>query len=154
MSLSPPPPPASPSHYASLARRHYEAWLPERLAAIPEEERDSFFSMLGEQIAGRVESLELDLRGPDPAGESFVERLGRFRMARLQAEERAMAEVLPEPEEEPERPAIPVMTDAEICLLHGIDPEEENPDRRLAELAELDYWREHYRRLGRRPGLD
>lgn len=51
----------------------------------PRERTDSFYSTLGDQIAEQVESVEMGLRGPDPAGESFMERLGRFNMAHLQA---------------------------------------------------------------------
>ena len=56
------PEPASPSRYAAMARRHYEAHLPARLAEIPESDRDSFLSTLGEEIADLVESYELALR--------------------------------------------------------------------------------------------
>ena len=137
----------SPSRYAALARRHWERWLPERLAEIPEGERDSFFSTLGEEISQKVESLELELRGPDLPGESFMERVGRFNMARLQAEERALSELLPVPEEEPEVPETPVMTDAEICWAHGLDEDDPSYEQQLA------HWRAHYKAMGRRPGL-
>jgi len=56
------PEPASPSRYAAMARRHYEAHLPARLAEIPESDRDSFLSTSGEEIADLVESYELALR--------------------------------------------------------------------------------------------
>ena len=90
--------------FTAQVRERYERWLPERLAEIPESERDSFYSTLAEEIAERVQSLELALRGPDPEDEPFMKRLGRFNMARLQAIEMALAELLPapEPEEDPE----------------------------------------------------
>jgi len=153
------PEPASPNRYAQIARRHYEMHLPGRLAAIPEEERDSFFSTLGEQIADLVESYELALRGPDPADEEFMARLGRFQMARLQAEERARAELLPTPDPEEDdpgwdRPAVPVMSDLEICHLHGLDPNDENPEQARIDRAQLEEYRAYYKSIGRRPGLD
>ncbi len=144
----------SPSRYATMARRHYEMWLGDQLSLIPESERDSFYSTLGDQIAEQVESVEMALRGPDPAGESFMERLGRFNMAHLQAEEMALAEMLPAPEEDAEQPVAPVMDDLEIIVRHKLDPEAEDPEARLSQQAQLDYWRQYYRQLGRRVGLD
>jgi hypothetical protein len=95
-----PPEPTGPNYYAHLIRCHYQDWLPDRLAQIPLDQRDSYFSALGEVMADRVEVLEQALRGPDPAEEEFMSRLGRFNMARLQAEEVARAEFLPTPEED------------------------------------------------------
>ena len=86
--------------FTAQVRERYERWLPERLAEIPESERDSFYSTLAEEIAERVQSLELALRGPDPEDEPFMKRVGRFNMARLQAIEMALAELLPAPEPE------------------------------------------------------
>lgn len=95
-----PPETPTPNQYVARVRTHYERWLPMRLGQIPPEEREGFYSMLGEQIADRVQALEMALRGPDPEGEDFMTRLGRFNMARLQAEEAALAEALPSPEED------------------------------------------------------
>ena len=154
------PEPASPNRYAAMARRHYETHLPARVAEIPESERDSFFLTLGEQIADLVESYELALRGPDPTDEEFMTRVGRFQMARLQAEERALAEVLPAPSAEEDdpgwnRPAVAVMTDLEICHLHGLDPnDDENPEQARIDQAQLEDYRAYYKSIGRRPGLD
>lgn len=154
------PEPASPNRYAAMARRHYEAHLLAALAQIPEAERDGFFSTLGGQIADLVESYELALRGPDPVAEEFMARLGRFQMARAQAEERALAEVLaaPSPEEDDpgwERPAVPVMDDLEICWLHKLDPnDDENPEQARIDQGRLEEYRAYYRSIGRRPGLD
>lgn len=153
------PEPASPNRYAAMARSHYETHLPERLAEIPESERDSFFSTLGEQIADLVESYELALRGPDPTGEEFMARLGRFQMARLQAEERALAELLaaPDPEEDDpgwDRPVVAVMTDEEICWQHNLYPDDEDPLRAEVDRSRLQDYRTYYKNSGRRPGLD
>jgi len=153
------PEPASPNRYAAMARRHYETHLPARMAEIPESERDSFFSTLGEQIADLVESYELALRGQDPVGEEFMTRVGRFQMARLQAEERALAEVLPAPsaeEDDPgwDRPVVAVMTDLEICWRHNLYPEDEDPLRAEVDRSRLQDYREYYKSIGRRPALD
>jgi hypothetical protein len=138
--------------FTAQVRERYERWLPERLAEIPESERDSFYSTLAEEIAERVQSLELDLRGPDPEDEPFMERVGRFNMARLQAIEMALAELLPAPE--PETPYEGVdedspfpkdyfmVTDAEIAAAHDLDPED--PDYEPM----LESWRQHHRERG------
>jgi hypothetical protein len=131
--------------FVATVRERYEHWLPERLAELPEGERDSFFSTLAEEIAERVESLELSLRGPDPEGESFMARLGRFNMARLQAKEIALAELLPAPDYEAEFRAedeLFKVTDNEIMAQHGLDPED--PDYEPM----LELWRQHHRERG------
>jgi hypothetical protein len=89
--------PTGPTRYATMIRSHYEEWLPARLSQIPEHQRDSYFSTLGEEMGALVATMELSLRGPDPEGEDFMVRLGRFRMARLQAEEVARDQFLPAP---------------------------------------------------------
>ena len=138
--------------FTAQVRERYERWLPERLAEIPESERDSFYSTLAEEIAERVQNLELALRGPDPKDEPFMKRLGRFNMARLQAIEMALAELLPapEPKEGPEDEDdscwIPkewfMVTDAEIAAQHDLDPED--PDYE----PKLEAWRQHHRERG------
>jgi hypothetical protein len=131
--------------FTAQVRERYERWLPERLAEVPESERDSFYSTLAEEIAERVQSLELALRGPDPEDEPFMERLGRFNMARLQAIEMALAELLPAPDYEAEFRAEEVffkVTDEEIAAEHGLDPEDPDFEPRL------EAWRQHHREKG------
>ncbi|HTW08363.1 MAG TPA: hypothetical protein VME46_12680, partial [Acidimicrobiales bacterium] len=122
--------------FVATVRERYERWLPERLAEIPEGERDSFYSTLAEQIAERVESLELDLRGEGPEGESFMARVGRLNMARLQAKEIALAELLPEPSyEEGDEALFPPdyfkVTDQDIAAQHDLDPEDPDYEPKL-----------------------
>ena len=90
------------NHYGTMARRHWERWLPERYASI--REPVSFFSALGEetarQIADLALDLALDLAGDDPPGEDYLVKVGRLNMARLQAEEIILPEQIllpPEP---------------------------------------------------------
>ena len=128
--------------FTAQVKERYERWLPERLAEIPESERDSFYSTLAEEIAERVQSLELDLRGPGPEDEPFMERLGRFNMARLQAIEMALAELLPAPEpKEGPRTCCRSRTWGSKRL-HGLYPEDEGYE------VEMESWREHYRQKG------
>ncbi len=59
----------------------------------------SFFSQLGSEVSDRIASVELDLLGPDDPHEEHFTRVGRRRMARLQAEELVLSEmVLLQPE--------------------------------------------------------
>lgn len=84
------------NHYAVLARRHWEQWLPERYAQIPDP--DSFFSTLGQEAASQIADLMMDLAGDDPPGEDYLTKTGRLNAARSQAQEIVLREILPEPE--------------------------------------------------------
>jgi len=68
------------NHYGATAQRHWARWLPQRYAAIPDP--DSFFSALGEEAAGQIADLALDLAGDDPPGEDYLVKVGRLNMAR------------------------------------------------------------------------
>jgi len=143
--------------WGAVAKDHYERFVPSRVAGMSEEERNSFYSELGRDMEEMVETYELALRGPDPDREEFLARLGRFNMARLQAEERVRAEFLPAPGPEddldPDRPATPVMTDIEIICQHNIDLDPDDPDLYAEEEWRLRELRRHYKALGLRPGL-
>ena len=105
------------NHYGTMAQRHWQRWLPTRYATI--QDPDSFFSMLGEEVAQRISDLGLDLAGDGPAGEGYLERVGRLNMARLQAEEIVLKEqVLLDPEP-------------------GIDSEPADPDEQNSSVGEL-----------------
>ena len=89
--------------YAHMAARHWERFLPDRLHAIPENERTPFFTSLGEQAAAQIEELQTRLAGPDPAGEEYLEKVGRLNAARMQAEEIVLRDlILVEPTHDPE----------------------------------------------------
>ena len=89
--------------YAHMAARHWERFLPDRLHAIPENERNAFFTGLGEQAAAEIEELQTRLAGPDPVGEEYLEKVGRLNAARMQAEEVVLRElILPAPEAQEE----------------------------------------------------
>jgi hypothetical protein len=89
--------------YAHMAIRHWQTFLPDRLRAIPETDRTRFFTELGEQAASEIEELQMQLAGPDPKGEGYLEKVGRLNAARMQAEEKVLPELIllaPEDEEE------------------------------------------------------
>jgi hypothetical protein len=78
--------------YGAMAQLHWRTWLPTRYATIPDP--DSFFSELGIEVSDRIAALEIDLLGPDDPNEEFFTRVGRRNMARLQAEEMTLPELV------------------------------------------------------------
>jgi hypothetical protein len=95
------------NQYGEMARRHWVRWLPHRYAAISDP--DSFFSSLGEETASRIADLSIELAGADQPGEEYLVKVGRLNMARLQAEELVLPELIllpPEPEagQDPDQP--------------------------------------------------
>ena len=86
--------------YGALAKEHWERVDPERYRAI--EDPQTFFSDLGEQVSIQVCDLEDTLAGPDRPGETFLEKAGRLNMARIQAEEVVLSDLvwIREPESE------------------------------------------------------
>src|SRR3954471_13621252 len=95
-----------------MAMRHWQTTDPERFQAIPESEREAFFSQLGERAASEIHQLQDRLAGPDPPTQTYLEKVGRLHTARLQAEEIVLPELIlipppssiQDPEEEPDGP--------------------------------------------------
>ena len=56
---------------------------------------NTFFATMGEQMANEITTLSLALAGDDSGNEGYLEKVGRLNMARLQAEEHVMREMLP-----------------------------------------------------------
>jgi hypothetical protein len=83
--------------YGTMARSHWQAWLPERYATI--REPDSFFSTLGLEAERQIEDLAEQMAGDGQPGEGYLERAGRLAAARSQAEEIILPQlILLEPE--------------------------------------------------------
>jgi hypothetical protein len=96
------------NRYGEMARSHWQAWLPQRYAAISDP--DSFFSAIGEEAQSQIDELTGQLAGPGQPGESYLERAGKLTAARSQAEEIILPQtVLAEPEDtgETQPPAPP-----------------------------------------------
>jgi hypothetical protein len=101
------------NRYGLMAQKHWARWLPARYAAI--EDRDSFFSDLGQQVANRIDTLALQLAGDDQPGEGYLGKAGRLGQARHQAEEIVLSDMVlldPEPgidedQEETGKPSSP-----------------------------------------------
>ena len=121
------------NHYGATAQRHWARWLPGRYAQITDP--DSFFSTLGQEAAQRIEVLAADLAGSDQPGEGYLAKAGRLKMARLQAEEIVLPELIllpPEPDSdedpEPDQPvpaARPLVIDRDHPLWEQVNAEQE-----------------------------
>jgi len=91
--------------YGNLAMKHWQETDPTRYDAIPNPME--LFSTLGEQVQAQVLEVSDKLAGTDPPGEQYMEKVGRLNMARMQAEELVLTDLvwIPEPEEEDEAPS-------------------------------------------------
>ena len=86
------------NYYGSIARRHWERWLPQQYAAI--EDPEAFFTDLGNRASDRIDDLADRFAGESPPGEGYLNRVGRLGAARRQAEEIVLHEMIlldPEP---------------------------------------------------------
>lgn len=87
--------------YGRQAMEHWRRWLPARYQLITDPW--VFFSMLGQQAESQILELTDQLAGPDLPGEGYLEKVGRLNMAKNQAEEWVLREmILLDPEPEPE----------------------------------------------------
>lgn len=89
--------------YGKFAQEAWRTTAPAEYALIPDPE--AWFEALGEEAAQRVGELMMELAGPDPVGETYLEKVGRLNASKMQAEEIVRAEMLtPDPsvQEEPE----------------------------------------------------
>ena len=89
--------------YGKFAQEAWKTIAPAEYALIPDPVQ--WFEVLGEEAAQRVGELMMELAGPDPVGETYLEKVGRLNASKMQAEEIVRAEMLtPDPsvQEEPE----------------------------------------------------
>lgn len=85
------------NRYGAQAMRAWQDLAPTALAEMDDPNRH--FSRLGEEAMEQVTSLTIQLSGPDVAGESYFEKVGRIENARLRAEEMVRADLLLPPPE-------------------------------------------------------
>lgn len=86
--------------YASMASRYWTTYLPSRLETIPVPERRAFFEDLGRQVAEMVDYLAADnLRASSRPHDPPELTRRRATMARMRAEEEALAELVYLPKE-------------------------------------------------------
>ena len=82
--------------YGVQAQKAWQQASPTHYSQIPDQ--DEFFTQLGEQAAEQIAELQTKLAGPDPAGESYFEKVGRLNAAKNQAEEIVSHDLLSPPE--------------------------------------------------------
>lgn len=88
------------NRYGAMAQRHWETFLPSRVAAIPNPQE--YFTKLGQRVAEEIDQLTDQLMEQHPAA-SYLERVGQRTAARRAAEEKVLAEQVllpPEPGQE------------------------------------------------------
>lgn len=78
------------NQYGARVKLHWAHFLPEAYAEI--RDPGSFFGVLGEQIALKIDELTGELAGDDPPGEGYLAKAERLTAARCQAEEIIMYE--------------------------------------------------------------
>lgn len=86
------------NRYGRQAQAHWAKWRPNELSQIPDPE--AYFTQLGQDVATQIHALEIALAGDDLGGEDYLQKLGRLRMARFNAEAQVLREMVllpPEP---------------------------------------------------------
>jgi hypothetical protein len=90
------------------AQEYYRDYLPNRFASIPDS--SAYFHQLGDDLAQLVTSAAFEIAGPDPQGETYLEKVGRLNAATMQARELILDE-----------------------QLYSLEPEESETDQTLAD---------------------
>lgn len=83
--------------YGAQAMQMWQQLAPSALAAL--EDPNRHFSTLGEEAAGQVVDLTIELQGPDVPGETYFDKISRIETAKLRAEEIVREELLIPPAE-------------------------------------------------------
>lgn len=78
------------NRYGRMAQSHWSRFLPRRYAQI--EHPTEFFTRLGLEVEDAVTALTTQIAGSDRPQESYLAKVGRLRMSKLQAEESVLAE--------------------------------------------------------------
>ena len=84
--------------YGKFAQNAWKTLAPSQYELIVDPE--AWFTDLGKEAENAVDSLSVQIAGPDSPGESYLEKVGRLTAAKMQAEEIVRAEMLnPQPED-------------------------------------------------------
>jgi hypothetical protein len=94
------------NRYATLAQEHWRTYRPNQYEQIPQDERESFFTQLGQEAERQIDELAEALAGQAPPDEDFLQRMSRLKMARLEAESQVLRErvLLPARDQEQDQP--------------------------------------------------
>jgi hypothetical protein len=79
--------------YGAMLRRQWESADPRFVESL--NDPTEHFSQMGERVQEEILELLPSLEGTDPAGETFLQKVGRLNAARSQAEEIVLAEYQP-----------------------------------------------------------
>ncbi|TQN33147.1 hypothetical protein FHX37_3146 [Haloactinospora alba] len=82
------------NEFGRMAMDHWRVGRPKSFAQIPPQERQEFFADLGRRAQEEMESLWMRLAGDDPPGETGQQKEQRLNMARMQAREKVLAEMI------------------------------------------------------------
>ncbi len=117
------------NRYGSMAMRHWQQTDPARFQAIPENEREAFFTELGETVQSEILALADAIAGRDRPGESYLEKLGRLNQAQFDAESEILREMvlIPDPNdpEIDETPATDFVSESNRAIQRLMDEENE-----------------------------
>ncbi|MGI8665140.1 MAG: hypothetical protein ACR2N4_03790 [Jatrophihabitans sp.] len=80
------------NRWGRQAHQHWATWRPNQLSQI--EDPQTYFTELGETVETQIEALQIALAGDDPGGETYLQKLGRLRMARFDAEAQVLRELV------------------------------------------------------------
>lgn len=86
------------NEFGRYAENAWQLMAPDRYAAL--EDPNRFFSMMGQEAESRMQMVWEQLQGPDPVGETYLEKVGRLNATRMQAEEIVRADLKPEMSQE------------------------------------------------------
>jgi hypothetical protein len=115
------------NRYGSMAMRHWQRTDPARFQAIPESERVTFFTELGERAESEIQALADAVAGSDRPGETYLQKVGRLNQARFDAESEILREMIliPDPNdpEIDETPATDFLSESNRAIQQIMDEE-------------------------------
>lgn len=114
------------NRYGQTAMAHWERYAPSRVRAL--EDPEGFFTDLGEQIEGQVQTIAVELERNAPEAPVYLDRVAQLTGFRRQAEEQVLAELVYSVETEPSS------TSAELEEMLGGLPSVWSLDRLISDL--------------------